>query len=339
MNKIITKKLALIFGLAASLQTQAQVSVETFDTFTLSPNSFYKDTIVNGWQTSQADFEYDWSGVGSAGYWKSGGAYTNIKDTVNGTYTNLYGNITNGGFSGTNYVTIQDPAMVKIKNFSVVSGFFVTNTTFAWKTIKNGNMFSRKFGDTTGTGSGTSIAQGNYPDWFLLRVVGYRNGMPANDTVKFYLADYRSAGTGSDYVVKNWQFVNCTALGIVDSIRFHLSSSDNSFGFMNTPSYFSIDNFTTNTAVGVHELESISHISLFPNPATDKLFVSYTTENPQSLSIRMSDITGKDVMQTQLPGMAGPNLLPLDIATLENGAYFITISDGASSKTIKFIKL
>lgn len=339
MNKTITKKLALIFGLAATLQTQAQVTMETFDTFTLSPNSYYKDTVATSWSTSQADFQYDWSGTTGSGYWKTGCAYTNVKDTVNGTYTNLYGNITNGGYSGNNYVTIQDPAMIKIKNLSMVSGFFITNTTFAWKTIKNGNMFSRKFGDTTGTGSGTTIPQGQYPDWFLLKVVGYRNGAPANDTVKFYLADYRPAGTANDFVVKNWQFVNCTALGIVDSIRFHLSSSDNSFGFMNTPSYFSIDNFTTNTTVGVHELESISNISLFPNPATDKLFVSYTTEKPQTLSIRMTDITGKEVMQTKLEGLAGPNLLPLEIATLENGAYFITISDGASSKTTKFIKL
>lgn len=339
MNKTITGKLALIFGLAATLQTQAQVTVETFDTFTLSTNSFYKDTVANSWQTSQADFDYDWSGTTGSGYWKSGSAYTNIKDTVNGTYTNLYGNITNGGFSGANYVTVQDPAMVKVKNLSIVSGFFITNTTFAWKTIKNGNMFSRKFGDTTGTGSGASIPQGHYPDWFLLKVVGYRNGTAANDTVKFYLADYRPAGTANDFVVKNWQFVNCTALGIVDSIRFHLSSSDNSFGFMNTPSYFSIDNFTTNTTVGIHELESISNISLFPNPATNQLFVSYTTEKPQGLSIRMTDISGKEVMHTQLQGMAGPNLLPLEIATLENGAYFVTISDGVSSKTTRLIKL
>jgi hypothetical protein len=221
----------------------------------------------------------------------------------------------------------------------MVSGFFITNTTYAWKVIKNGNQFSRKFGDTTGTGSGTTIPQGHYPDWFLLKVVGYRNGTATNDTVKFYLADYRPTGTANDYVVKNWQFVNCTALGIVDSVRFHLSSSDNSFGFMNTPGFFSFDNFTTSTTVGVHELQSISGISLFPNPATDKLFVSYTTEKPQHVSIRITDITGKEVMQTQLEGLAGPNLLPLETTTLEHGAYFITISDGASSKTTKFIKL
>lgn len=339
MKKTITKVFALFSSLVAlSLPTQAQVTVETFDTFTLSPNSYYKDVAGNDWGTSEADFEYGWN-TSFGGYWSSGSAYTNVKDTVDGTYNNLYGNITNGGFSGNNYATIQDKALIKVKNLSMVSGFFITNTTYAWKTIKNGNAFSRKFGDTTGTGSGTSIPQGQYPDWFLLKVVGYRNGVAANDTIKFYLADYRPTGTANDFVVKNWQFVNCTNLGIVDSIRFHMSSSDNSMGMMNTPGFFSIDNFTTNTTVGIHELASFSNISVFPNPATDKLFVSYTSENAQSLSIRVTDISGKDVMQTQLQGLAGPNLLPLETATLENGVYFITLSDGTSSKTIRFIKL
>lgn len=339
MNKTITKKLALCFGLAVSISSQAQVTVETFDTFTLTPNSYYKDTVNTSWHSSEADFMYKWTGSSATGYWESGSAYTNVKDTIDGTFGNLYGNITNGGFSGNNYATIQDRALIKVKNLSMVSGFFITNTTYAWKTIKNGNMFSRKFGDTTGTGSGTSIPQGHYPDWFLLKIVGYRNGVATTDTVKFYLADYRPAGTANDVVIKNWQFVNCTQLGIVDSIRFHMSSSDNSFGYMNTPGFFSIDNFTTNTTVGVHELESISNISVFPNPSTDHLFVSYTSETENTLKIRIYDVAGKEVLQSELPGHAGPNLLPVEIQALEAGAYFINLSDSKSSKTIKFIKL
>lgn len=339
MKKTITTFVTLLAGLATSFSVSAQVTVETFDTFTLSANSYYKDTVANSWQTSQASFGYDWSGTSASGYWKSGSAYTNVKDTVNGTYTNLYGNITNGGFSGNNYATCQDGALIKVNNLSMVSGFFITNTTYAWKVIKNGNQFSRKFGDTTGTGSGTSIPQGHYPDWFLLRVVGYRNGVATNDTIKFYLADYRPAGTANDFVIKNWQFVNCTTLGIVDSIRFHLSSSDNSFGFMNTPGFFSIDNFTTNTTVGIHELSSLSALSVFPNPATDVLYISYRSEATQHVEASITDISGKEVMKTVLKGETGSNLFPLELRPLDNGVYFITLRDGFSAKTIRFVKL
>jgi len=68
---------------------------------------------------------------------------------------------------------------------------------------KKGNQFSRKFGDTTGTKSGASIPQGHYPDWFKVLVKGYRGGNMLNDSIEFYLADYRSAGTTNDYAIKN----------------------------------------------------------------------------------------------------------------------------------------
>lgn len=339
MNKKITTKIALFFGIATTLQTQAQVSVENFDTFTLTPNSYYKDTVHTSWSTSESDFAYKWHGTTGSGYWQSGSAYTNMKDTVNGTYTNLYGNITGSGLSGNNYVTMQDLSVIKVKHLSIVSGFYITNTTFAWKAIKKGNQFSRKFGDTTGTGSGTSIPQGQYPDWFLLKVVGYRYGVATTDTIKFYLADYRPAGTVNDVVVKNWQFVNCTTLGIVDSLRFMMSSSDNSFGYMNTPSYFSIDNLTTNTTVGVHELESISNISLFPNPAKESVTINYASKTENALRIRLFDISGKEVMQAEQQNSVGPNLMHLETSALEAGVYFVELSDGTSSKKIKFIKL
>ncbi len=339
MKKTITK-IALFFGVVAAIAGQAQVTVENFDSYTLTPNSYYKNTTTPDWQTSQATFRYTWS-ASFGGYWETGSSYTNVKDTIDGTGSGnaLYSNITGSGFSGDNYVTVQDKAIIKVKNLSALSGFFVTNTTFAWKAVKKGNTYSRRFGDTTGTGSGTSIVQGNYPDWFLLSVVGFRNGTPANDTVKFYLADYRAAGTANDYVIKNWQFVNCTALGIVDSVQFHMSSSDNSFGFMNTPAFFSIDNFTTNTTVGINELENVSRISLFPNPTNDNVSIHYVSTKETNVTIRIYDISGKEVVRTQHQNNTGENNIKLETSALEAGAYFVELSDGVASKKIKFIKL
>ncbi len=169
--------------------------------------------------------------------------------------------------------------------------------------------------------------------------MGFRNGTRVNDSVNFYLADYRPNGTLNDYVLKNWQFVNCTALGIVDSVGFYLSSSDNSFGFMNTPAYFSMDNFTTNTTVGIHELETISAISVFPNPANDNICISYTSQKENTLGTTIVDITGKEVMHAEQQNSAGPNVIKLQTSVLEAGVYFIELKDASSSKKIKFVKL
>ncbi len=336
MKKTITK-LAIALSIAATLTTQAQTAV-TFDTFTLSPNSYYQDNSGTDFSNNGVTFQYDWHS--SFGYWLGGTAYTNVNDTVNGTYTNLYGNITGSAFGGSNYATAQSGAVISFSNnTTAVNGFYVTNTTYAWKVIKSGNSFSRAFGDTTGTHSSPSIPQGTYPDWFKLSVLGYRNGIQLTDSINFYLADYRAAGTTNDYIVKNWQYVNCIALGQVDSIKFELTSSDvGAFG-INTPTYFSMDNFVVQSTVGVKELSNASNLSLFPNPANQFAILNYESNEITELNITISDMTGKEVQQQSTQTSVGSNTLKLNIETLQSGVYFVAINDGENSKRIKLIKL
>lgn len=335
MKKTITK-LAIALSITTTLTTQSQTTV-SFDTFTLSPNTYYQDNAGTDFSNNGITFQYDWS---SWGYWSGGTAYTNVNDTVNGTYTNLYGSITGSAFSGTNYATTQTGAVITFtNNTTAVNGFYVTNTTYAWKVIKSGNSFSRAFGDTTGTGSGTTIPQGEYKDWFKLSVFGYRNGTELTDTIHFYLADYRSAGTTNDYIVKNWQYVSCIALGQVDSIRFELTSSDvGSFG-INTPTYFSMDNFVTQSTVGIEELSNASNLSIFPNPANQYAILNYESNVVSELNVRVFDITGKEVQEQTTQTNIGNNTLKLNFETLESGVYFINVTDGKAEKKIKLIKL
>ena len=59
--------------------------------------------------------------------------------------------------------------------------------------------------------------------------------------VEFYLADYRFADNGEDYIVDTWEYIDLSSLGAVKSLEFGLSSSDvGDFG-MNTPAYFALD--------------------------------------------------------------------------------------------------
>ena len=336
MKKTITQ-LAIALSIATTLSIKAQTTV-TFDTFTLSPNAYYQNNAGTDFSNSGITFQYDWHS--SFGYWSGGSAYTNLNDTVDGTYTNLYGNITGSAFSGSNYATAQNGAVISFSNnTTAVNGFYITNTTFAWKVIKQGNSFSRRFGDTTGTNSVPSIPQGTYPDWFKLSVFGYRNGTQLTDTINFYLADYKAPGTLNDYTVKNWQYVNCTALGQVDSIKFELTSSDvGSFG-INTPTYFSMDNFVTQSTVGVEELTNLSNLSLYPNPANQYAILNYESNLVTELNVTVSDISGKEVQSKSIQTTIGNNKLELNIETLESGVYFITITDGGNSKKIKLIKL
>lgn len=341
MKKIITKISCLIASaFSVSLMAQSPVAI-TFDTptFSLTPNSFYSNTAVNDWHYGVTKFRYAWNSS-FGGYWESGTAYTNIKDTTNGSYTNIYGCAAYSAYNGNNYATSQDGAIVTFSNTTtVVSGFFITNTTFAYKTIKNGNAFSRKFGDTTGTNCAGLYPQGGYPDYFKLIVYGFKGGIQKTDSVQFYLADYRFNTSSSDYVVKNWQYVNCTSIGVVDSLVFKLRSSDNgSFG-MNTPAFFSIDNFTTINTVGINELENVSNSYVFPNPTNQNVTISYDSKTEDKLVLIVLDVTGKILLAQQVSSMVGNNTIEINLETIEAGVYVIELSDANSSKRIKLIKL
>jgi len=319
---------------------QSPVAI-TFDepTFTLTPNSYYKNTSVNDWGLGVTKFRYKWDTV-FGGYWKSGTAYTNIKDTTNGTYTNLYACAAFSAYNGTKYATVQDDAVITFSNTTTqVSGFFITNTTYAYKTMKFGNTFSRKFGDTTGTKSGGIYAQGSYPDFFKLVVFGYKDGIKKIDSVQFYLADYRFMTSSTDYIIKNWQYVNCATIGVVDSLVFKLRSSDNgSFG-MNTPGFFSIDNLTTINTVGVNELENISNSIIYPNPTASLLNIVFDAKKESDVSIYVFDLTGKKIESLINSAQIGTNQMRLNLEKFEPGIYMIELSDATSVKRIKVIKL
>jgi hypothetical protein len=341
MNKF-TKTFACIILTSLYLNSMAQSPVAiTFDepTFTLTPNSYYKNTSVNDWGLGITKFRYKWD-TAFGGYWKSGTAYTNIKDTTNGTYTNLYGCAAFSAYNGTKYATVQDDAVITFSNTTTqVSGFFITNTTYAYKAMKFGNTFSRKFGDTTGTKSGGIYAQGAYPDFFKLVVYGYKAGIKKTDSVQFYLADYRFMTSSSDYIIKNWQYVNCTTIGVVDSLVFKLRSSDNgSFG-MNTPGFFSIDNLTTINTVGVNELENISNSIIYPNPTASLLNIVFDAKKESDVSIHVFDVTGKKIESLINSAQIGTNQIELNLEKFESGIYMIELSDATSVKRIKVIKL
>ncbi|MDR3350748.1 MAG: DUF4465 domain-containing protein [Prevotellaceae bacterium] len=107
----------------------------------------------------------------------------------------------------------------------VFNHFYVTNSTYAALSMKNGDAVAKQFG------SG---------DWFKLVIEGFNKTGTSTGTVEFYLADFRE--TSSPGVITEWTKVDLTPLGSVAAIKFDLQSSDNGSYGMNTPAYFCFDN-------------------------------------------------------------------------------------------------
>ncbi|MFN8323188.1 MAG: DUF4465 domain-containing protein [Chitinophagales bacterium] len=230
------KLLFLSFLLVFSLSSQ---TVADFENLVLPSDTFWDGSdLSGGFGSGNAYFLNDYSTAFSS--W-SGFTYSNVTDTVTPGYLNQYAAITGSGFAGSaNYAIADEYGNAKVKLTGnaagkLVKGFYVTNTTYAYLSLKNGDQFAKKFGGLTGTD----------PDWFRLTALGWLNGAMKQQSVDFYLADYRSADSTQDYIVKDWTWFDLQPLGNVDSLVFQLASSDTAFGFMNTPAYFAMDNFIT----------------------------------------------------------------------------------------------
>jgi hypothetical protein len=320
MKKTIIQ-LAATLAFSLKLSTvAAQTYAADFESFTLTPSSYYKDTTSAPFQTTNALFRYSWDT--GFDYWSGGSSYTNIHDSTSGGFTNLYNCRPKFGYlSSNNYVTAQDRAVIVVKApYDQVDGFYITNTTYAFKSMKNGDSFAKKFGGTSG----------NDPDWFKITAKGYLNGTMKTDSSVFYLADFRFANNALDYIVGDWQWFNTINLGQVDSIKFFMYSSDvGSFG-INTPLYFSLDNFTTtDNVVGLTEYSSDANVNIYPNPFHDRIALQLSTEEDYSLEI--TDIAGKKVYSE-----TNTNNQTADLSFMQAGIYFaeIRIKD---QKTIKKI--
>ena len=153
--------------------------------------------------------------------------YTNQCSVYYGTH-----NAGNGGYQnsptfavsyGNGSIAFEDNAKE-----CVFGHFYVTNTTYAALSMKNGDAF------------GAKVFNYDDKDWFKLVIEGFNKSGTSTGTVEFYLADFRMAS--SPGIVTEWTKVDLSPLGSVAGMKFDLQSSDNGQYGMNTPAYFCFDN-------------------------------------------------------------------------------------------------
>lgn len=332
MRKIFTIASALVFG-AASLQAQ---TVATFDTLTLpGTDTFYVnfDDPGNdvGFEDGLAHFETVYDTAWGLKSLSRGFIYSNMTDSVTSGYVNANSAKTAIGYNGSSQYAVgygyDVPISVTLKGDArgkLVRGFYATNTTYAFNSMRDGDAFAKKFGGVPNVDE----------DWFKLTVKGFLNDSLKEDTVAFYLADFRNADSTKDYIVNTWEWVDLTPLGDVDSLTFQLSSSDVGQWGTNTPLYFCMDNFVTNFEEpgSVKNTQKNYAAKVYPNPATDKLYV---------------EAVGAAVNEVIITGISG-NLVgrfkTTDKVTLINtanyvpGIYLVQLVGENGTASVRFVK-
>jgi len=253
------RNLILLFA-ALVMVNFANADVVTFEDLILPAESFWNGSDGSGgFHSGSAFFCNEYNDT-----WESwdGFSYSNITDSIASDFSTQYNAITGSGQGGSanyavGYVGWMGPPTVTLDAPKTLFGLYATNNNYAYYSMFNGDLYSKKFGGI----------DGNDPDWFLLTITGKDSDGNVTGVVEFYLADFRFEDNSRDYIVNTWWFVDLTPLGVVKSLEFSLSSSDvGAFG-MNTPAYFAIDTII---------MEPMSNLS---GPYTEAGINGYITED------------------------------------------------------------
>jgi hypothetical protein len=185
-----------------------------------SINAFFKTHYNAEWQS--------WSGF----------AVSTHKDTITPDYSNQYSSIVGSGAgpSETYAVLYSFSAdTIELKTPAIISNIGISNSTYAYYAMKDGNMFSKKFGGESG----------NDPDFFDLHISTVDEKGQRADFNPIPLADFTNDDNTQDFISKNWEYYDLSAAGYVKFLFFSFASSDTSSWGINTPTYVCIDNLVS----------------------------------------------------------------------------------------------
>lgn len=233
------KKLMIFcFSIVLLTTIPAAAQISDIEDLVLEAESFWNGSDGSGGFTSDGVHFNNLFDDTFGPYWE-GFALSNVADNTTPGPDNQYSAITGGGAAGSsNYVVgyvgfLGTVPTVTIPEDGNLSGLYVTNATYAYFSMRDGDPFAKQFGGPDGT----------EPDWFLLTITGKDADGATIGEVEFYLADFRSDDSAQDYIVSEWTWVDLTSVSAARTLEFALTSSDvGDFG-MNTPAYFALDEF------------------------------------------------------------------------------------------------
>jgi hypothetical protein len=199
--------------------------IVNFQNVLLNPNSYWNGfdasgPITIGSATFNNLYIEDWD------YWE-GFALSNMVDITTPGWTNQYSAYVDNGGNIQNIYSISfvnnESSTITFKHDVSLISAKITNSTYAYFSMLNGNEYSKKFEEG---------------DWFKLTIIGFDENEEEKGRVEFYLADFRSP---NNYIVSNWKKISLNSINDARKIVFYLESTDESDWGMNTPAYFCMD--------------------------------------------------------------------------------------------------
>lgn len=197
------------------------------------------------------------------------------------------------------------------------------------------------------------IASGTDKDWFKFTTVSGATNLkvvldqlPADYDLKLYgpnggtLATSQLSGTSAETITRNTSSTNSYFVQV-----YPYSSS----AFNNTVCYrLRVNTSGTAFRQGVSEeftegninpekMAAIDGITLYPNPSSDQINLSFFMENESRVQLEVIDMLGKSVFNSSFSGVEGFNKTEISTSDLTNGIYFVRIIQNEMSIVQKFM--
>ncbi|MDL2241327.1 DUF4465 domain-containing protein [Bacteroidales bacterium OttesenSCG-928-L03] len=315
-----------IIGVNVAQTTAAQsLQVATFEDLVLEPSSFWyydaenkQGSFTSGSFTFSNFWNDDYGYVYSDGFY-----YSNLTLSIPDSTSDYkyYASVVGKGANGSdNYAAYTTPygntGSISLKTRTVVPGLYLTNSLYAYSSITNGDTFA-----------GDPFAQGDY---FL---ISFMNQPVESDDahfkrVDFYLADYRSPNTAEHYILTDWQWLDLSPLGEVDSIFISFDASRKSYGYLSTPTYVCLDNVGASNPYS--DLPDPAKIDASARMADGVLYISGISSQ---YGIRVFSPNGSIVYNKEKETSS-----EINAGTWANGIYLVELRTEGSRTIKKVIK-
>jgi len=92
-------------------------------------------------------------------------------------------------------------------------------------------------------------------------------------------------------------------------------------------------------STGVDEVVTFSNVNTWPNPVNDVLNLTLQSRLQGTVSATITDLSGRVVTTTSLGVNGGSNRITLPVADLKAGLYVISISNGSTFTSERFVKV
>lgn len=189
----------------------------------------------------------------------------------------------------------------------------------------NTNLFTQVHGIISdGSAVGANYKPSSNCSWSIKPsfVTGYAFVFPEFKLGLGDFVDIYDASSNTPIFWKRYDLYNMPNFNVVNNAPFSkLKVTFVSDNFMQdegfTMEYYAI--------LGLDDQSQLNDLSYYPNPASDFVTLSFTTEQPENIRCYMVDMSGKIVYQNNYQHNGGAFLETINLSTFAKGIYFINL--------------